>query len=210
MWDPVTIFALQVPMSPSSLSSFEHNFCPRVVKGQQGGGGYLFCGFPLLLPAQVPGGCALWWLTAINSSSREYQCQGAHLGGRCWWHVLLCGCSLFPFWRERWEEEESAHWVSRDPAGAKVGRWRVDKLWGSVHWVMKWRFKTGENVKSQPGIDIAINSPNLMFRWVTALWLDCLMEHAGGEMMLWGVESPSSKDFLLSTVNFLSKWDRKT
>lgn len=122
-------------------------FLPKSCQGAAGGG-YLFCGFPLLLPAQVPGGCALWWLTAINSSSRGYPCQGAHLGGRCWWHVLLCGCSLFSFWRERGEEEESAHWVSRDPAGARVGRWWVDKLWGSVHWVMKWRFR-GKNVKNR-------------------------------------------------------------
>lgn len=34
------------------------------------------------------------------------------------------------------------------------------------------------------------------------------MEHAGGEMML-GIESPSSKDFLLSTVNFSSNQEGK-
>lgn len=77
-------------------------------------------------------------------------------------------------------------------------------------WVMKWQFRTGENLKGQPGVDSAINSPSLMFHWVTAFWLDYLMEHAGGEMMLWGVQSPSSKDILLSAVNFSSDWEGKT
>lgn len=75
---------------------------------------------------------------------------------------------------------------------------------GACRWVMKWQFKTGKNLKGQPGIDVAINSPGLMFHWVAAFWLDYLMEHTGGEMILWGVENPSSKDIPLSTVNFSS------
>lgn len=54
---------------------------------------------------------------------------------------------------------------------------------GACRWVMKWQFKPGKNLKGQPGIDAAINSPGLMFHWVAACWLNDLMEHTAGDAM---------------------------
>lgn len=87
-------------------------------------------GFPLL-PAPVCDGLTWWLFTAINPSDRDVSVMLHTSGGRCWWHVLLCHHSPFPSRRGGGEEEESAHWVSHDLAGARVGRWWVDKLWGS-------------------------------------------------------------------------------
>lgn len=103
------------------------------------------------LPAQAilwfydssPSFSGSWWThdcsqpQAINSSASGHQCHNAHLGGRCRWCVLPYHHCLLPFWRE-WEEEDegSACWASHDPASARVkallGRWLVDRLWGSV------------------------------------------------------------------------------
>lgn len=161
MWDPVRIFALQVLMSPSSLSSFLHNFCPGVFWGV--GVYYVAFLFSCLLRFLVDLYDHCSQQQTINSSARGYRCHIAYLGGEGAGDTCSCATTAcFPFG----EKEGRRRKVPIEcPVTQLVSVWKGDG-WISCEavcsWVMKWRFKTEENLKGWPGIEVAINSPSLI------------------------------------------------